>query len=89
MKNKIIEILENKIKSCDELKGMEREKAVYQSILKSVRIMKPIRPSAEEWLKMKFDEQEYTYCLTDSNKKAFPLEMWVKWMEQYANSINN
>ena len=37
MKDKIIDILERNIELCDELGGLEREKAVYQRVLKTVR----------------------------------------------------
>jgi len=47
MKEKIIEILKNNIESCNELKGLEREKAVYQSILKTVRKLHS-EPTTEE-----------------------------------------
>jgi len=41
MNNKIIiKMLENKIVGCDEIGGMEREKAVYQSVLKAIREIK-------------------------------------------------
>lgn len=36
-KNKIIEYLENKIKGCDELGGMEKEKWAFQQCLKESR----------------------------------------------------
>ena len=41
--------------------------------------------TAEEWLKNKLDSQEYTYDLRDSNRKAYPLELWVKWMQEYSD----
>jgi hypothetical protein len=73
---KLIDYLERKIEGCDALGGMEKEKAVYQSVLKETRkqlqlhVVMPRRLTAENGAKYLmsgefFEEIEITneeYC---------------------------
>ena len=43
-----IKLLERKVEGCDALGGMEREKAVYQSVLKDYRKAINYTPCCEE-----------------------------------------
>ena len=59
--NKFIELLERKINGCDALGGLEREKAVYQSVLKDYKKQLTLTDVSQRSELLRFMEWLSTY----------------------------